>query len=377
MKKIFATVAVSTLMIASCGDLISKASSVSTTAISSDTTFDVVSSASKKIKVDGGRIYADSIQVNVWYQYDNGVTWAQIVDDNGAVVSIDTLNRAPYSFQALTVNTYSVTGLKPSTHYTLTIDGLYNGADRWTIPEISFTTRARMNLVDSVTKNSVAIKQIETFADSAKIVFNYKYNKGITIAKVIAPSGVVVLADTLSKLLYNYPVNTDNSHILKKLLPETTYGLVIEGLYDNGVKLLPWANDTMFFTTTKSSAEPSYKIDAISSASKKIKVNSGDIFADSLKINLWYMYNNGFTWAKVINEQGNQVLFKTLSLDESGPAAGSNFNLVLKPLSPGTKYRLVIDGNFDGGTEGNPDVHTNVNNDINWSLDTIPFTTRK
>ncbi len=118
-------------------------------AISTDTTLDAVSSATKKFKLNGGTIYDDSLAIDFWYLYDNGDTWALIIDENSDTVLCDTLNTIlidPQNptllrYPLLTDNIHVMKPLKPATTYFLIMDGLWYG-DVWPLDTVEFKTRS-------------------------------------------------------------------------------------------------------------------------------------------------------------------------------------------------------------------------------------------
>ncbi len=101
-------------------------------------------------------------------------------------------------------------------------------------------------------------------------------------------------------------------------------------------------------------------IDAVSSATGKLKLNNGKVFTDSLVINCWYKYSNGTTWALIIDNNADTVIIDTVNRSPLSYPSRVDWEHTLKPLSPSKEYRLIIQGHWISDS---------------WRLDTIKFTT--
>lgn len=248
------------LFLAGCGDMLNKAGiteSDDTTipSVPTDTTIDAVSSASEKFKLNGGTIFDNSIEIDFWYKYDNGETWALILNENNDTVLCDTLNKAPYSYPAFQDNVHVIEPLEPGTNYRLVMDGFWYG-DVWPLDTVEFTTRNEISggngsssplKIDGLTSASKKLKLNEAtvYSDALEIDFWYMYDNGETWALLLDDSGDTVKCDTLNIEPYNYPELENNVHTMKPLEPGTEYQMIIEGFWYGDI----WELDTITFTT--------------------------------------------------------------------------------------------------------------------------------
>lgn len=356
-KQLLSAIAV-TVTLLSCGDMLDKTGvTPEPPTPPADTTIDAVSSASQKFKLNGGTIYGDSVNISFWYKYDNGFTWAKVIDDEGNVIINDTLNIPPLNYYANEENSHTLQPLKPGTSYHLIMDGIWEGKD-WPLDTVHFTTRTvKSSSIDAVSSASQKFKLNggTVYSNSVDISFWYKYDNGFTWAKVIDDQGKVIINDTLNIPPLNYYADEVNTHTLQPLEPSTSYHLIMDGIWEGE----DWPLDTVHFTTE---ASESVLIDAVSSASQKFKLTGGEVFTDSVQIDFWYRYDNGFTWAKVVDYDGNEVVSDTLNIPPLNYYSYDDNSHILKPLQPGTDYKLVMDGIWEGE---------------DWPLDTVYFTTLK
>lgn len=132
-------------LVISCGDTIDKSGEIPLVVVATDTTIDAKASASKKIKVHGGKIYSDSAVVNFKYDFNNGYTWAKVIDANGKSILCDTINLPPYEYPSETDTSHTLKPLVPATEYRLIIYGIYweDKNQIWAIDTIRFTTREK------------------------------------------------------------------------------------------------------------------------------------------------------------------------------------------------------------------------------------------
>lgn len=238
-----------TFSLLSCGDTLDKTGVEQDPPLApADTIIDAVSSASEKFKLNGGIIYSTSVEIDFWYRYDNGFTWAKVIDDNGNVIINDTLNIPPLNYYSNENNIHVLEPLESGTSYHLIMDGIWEGVD-WPLDTVHFTTRVKENGIDAVSSASEKFKLTggEVFRNSVQIDFWYKYDNGFTWAKVIDYDGNVVVDDTLNIPPLNYYSYEDNSHVLEPLESNTDYKLVMDGIWEG----LDWPLDTVYFTTLK------------------------------------------------------------------------------------------------------------------------------
>jgi len=136
---------VSFALFVGCNDSLDKTGLTPSEHISTDTTIDAASSATKKIKVLGGNIYSDSAVIDFWYLYDNGVTLMKVIDNKESVVIGHVINKPPYSYPPLTDNFHTLKPLTPVTDYRLIINGVWVEGNKevWSIDTIHFTTREK------------------------------------------------------------------------------------------------------------------------------------------------------------------------------------------------------------------------------------------
>lgn len=356
MKLQLLTAMAITATLLSCGDTLNKSGVEQDPPVPpTDTTIDAVSSASEKFKLNGGIVYSTSIDIDFWYRYDNGFTWAKVIDDDGNVIINDTLNIPPLNFYSNEDNSHTLEPLKPGTNYHLIMDGIWEGLD-WPLDTVHFTTRLKENGIDAVSSASEKFKLTggEVFSNSIQIDFWYRYDNGFTWAKVIDDDGNVIINDTLNIPPLNFYSNEDNSHTLEPLKPGTNYHLIMDGIWEG----LDWPIDTVHFTTSRNSSS----IDAVSSASEKFKLTGGEVFSNSAEINFWYRYDNGFTWARVIDSDGKVIIDDTLNIPPLNYYSYEDNSHTLEPLESNTPYKLVMDGLWEG---------------LDWPLDTVYFTTLK
>ncbi len=286
MKQFIFPLFATLMIVLGCGDTLDKTGGVAPVTLPpSDSTIDAVSSASEKFKLNGGEIFRDSLVIDFWYKYDNGFTWALIIDEFGDTISCDTLNEAPFLYVQRQDHKHAIKPLNSNTSYKLIMDGDWDG-DRWPLDTVEFTTRheesikdtsiqdtsVQDSIVDSVTTIDPLVDGItsasgkftlnsgEVSSDSLLINFTYEYDNGFTWALVIDENNDTVICDTLNILPYAYLPEMNQTHSLKPLVPNTNYRLIMNGYWDDDgweIPALDWPLDTVHFTT-----------DAITSASR-------------------------------------------------------------------------------------------------------------
>jgi hypothetical protein len=125
-----------------CSDSVDKGDGDGGEFTPSDTTIDAVSSASGKFKLNGGVIYDDSLVIDFWYAYNNGYSWALVINQLNDTIICDTLSQTHLDYPDYSENSHTLKPLKPATSYRLIMDGIYHGQDTWPLDTVSFTTRS-------------------------------------------------------------------------------------------------------------------------------------------------------------------------------------------------------------------------------------------